>query len=121
MPNILRAYCGFNPNDINKPYNATIEELQDNFDISPYGVVAVDVTGKTGPLDPLDIVSIQEGKEYKLLLTGAASDKELLNFSADWITSSFVDNIAVLNGESFMYKFIKIGTKIYVDAVGYTA
>lgn len=121
MPNILKADCGFNPHDMEKPFPITVEQLGKEFDISPYSVLVLDVTGETGPFDPVDFINLQEGMEYKLLLKGAASDKELLTFHDGWVTSSFVDNIAVLDGESFMYKFVRIGDKIYVDAVGYTA
>lgn len=121
MPNIVAADCGFNPQSINKPYVATLAELQDNFNICPFGVIICDVTGQTGPFDPVDLVNFQDGMDYKILLKGAASEKELLTFSDDFIVSSFVENISILDGEVIMYKLIKIGEKVYVDAVGYPA
>ena len=115
MPNIERADCGFNPADIQRFEEVTVELLNDpsGLDLLGHRNMIVSLAAESANVTIGDIENMRQGVDYTIVATNGASTKNQLVFPDSTLYSG--EDITAVNGMTIVYEFFTDGHSIYCD------
>lgn len=115
MPNIIRADCGFDPADIEKFEEATVEFLNDpeGIDLSGHRNMHISLAAENSDVTVESIDNMRQGIQYTIVCANGASTKNQLIFPANTLYAG--EDITAVNGMTIVYEFFTDGYNIYCD------
>ena len=113
MPNIIRADCGFDPADIEKFEEVTVELLNDPeaLDLTGHKNMHVSLAAESADVTIVALENMKQGVDYTIIAANGASTKNQLVFPNNTLYSG--DDITAANGMTIVYEFFTDGYNIY--------
>lgn len=114
--NIVRADCGFDPADIEKFEEATVELLNNpaGLDMNGHRNMHISLASESADVEIKDIEHMRQGVDYTIVVANGAATKNQLIFPANTTLYSG-DEIEAVNGMTIVYEFFTDGYNIYCD------
>lgn len=116
MPNIVKADCGFDPADIEKFEEVTVELLNDpsGLDLRGHRNMHVSLASESSDVSIEDMEHMLQGVDYTIVAANGAKTKNQLIFPANSTLYSG-DEITATDGMTIVYEFFTDGYNIYCD------
>lgn len=117
--NVMKADCGFNPQDANRPVTVTMDEIGnvEGFDVSGLTVAIVDLSTATSDVSIEELIGMVDGKVYTFVAVNGADGAHGLTFPAGHLSSGAVEVVA---GATVVYRVWTDGYRVYVDGSVYS-
>lgn len=114
--NIIKADCGFDPADIKKFEEVTIELLNnpDGLDLKGHRNMHISLASESGDVTIKDIEHMRQGVDYTIVVANGANTKNQLIFPANSTLYSG-EEITPVNGMTIVYEFFTDGYNIYCN------
>lgn len=114
MPNIIRADCGFDPSDVEKFEEVTVELLNDTsgLDLDGHRNMHVSLASESSDVSIEDFEHMKQGVDYTIVAANGAGTKNQLIFPSKSTLYSG-DKITPANGMTIVYEFFTDGYNIY--------
>lgn len=115
MPNIIRADCGFDPTDVERFEEITVELLNDpsGLDLQGHRNMHVSLAAESSNVTIGEIENMKQGVDYTIVAANGASTKNQLVFPENTLYSG--EDITAVNGMTVVYEFFTDGYNIYCD------
>lgn len=116
MPNIIRADCGFDPTEVEKFEEVTVELLNDpsGLDLTGHRNMHVSLASETSDVSIEDFEHMKQGVDYTIVAANGAGTKNQLIFPSK-STLYYGDKITPANGMTIVYEFFTDGYNIYCN------
>ena len=115
MPNIVRADCGFDPTDVERFEEITVELLNDpsGLDLTGHRNMHVSLASESSDVTIQDLENMKQGVDYTIVAANGASTKNQLIFPDNTLYSG--EEITAVNAMTVVYEFFTDGYNIYCD------
>lgn len=116
MANVVKADCGFDPADIEKFEEVTVELLNDptGLDLRGHRNMHVSLASEPSDVSIDDMEHMLQGVDYTIVAANGAKTKNQLIFPANSTLYSG-DTITPADGMTIVYEFFTDGYNIYCD------
>lgn len=113
--NKFKADCGFDPTDVLRVEDITVELLnnQDGLDLMGHRNLHVSLAEENGDVTILDIEHMIQGVKYTIVAANGASTKNQIIFPSN--TTLYNGTITAAEGMTVVYEFFTDGYNIYCD------
>lgn len=114
--NVIKADCGFDPSDIERFEEVTVELLNDptGLDLNGHRNMHVSLASENSDVSIEDFEHMRQGVDYTIVAANGAGTKNQLIFPANSTLYSGED-IEAVNGMTIVYEFFTDGYNIYCD------
>ena len=114
--NVIKADCGFDPADIERFEEVTVELLNDptGLDLNGHRNMHVSLASENSDVSIEDFEHMRQGVDYTIVAANGAGTKNQLIFPANSTLYSGED-IEAVNGMTIVYEFFTDGYNIYCD------
>lgn len=114
-PNMLKADCGFNPADIEKFEDVTVEFINNpqGIDLTGHRNMHVSLASESSDVSIEDFENMVPGVDYTIVCANGASTQNQLIFPAN--STLYSGTITPANGMTVVYEFFTDGYNIYCN------
>lgn len=115
MPNIFRADCGFDPTDIERFEDVTVELLNDpeGLDLLGHRNLHVSLAAESSDVSIESLENMKQGVDYTIVAANGATTQNELIFPQNTLYAG--DEITKTNGMTIVYELFTDGYNIYCD------
>lgn len=114
MSNIIRADCGFDPTDIEKFEDVTVELLNnpEGLDLLGHRNLHVSLAAESANITIASIENMKQGVNYTIVAANGASTKNQIVFPENTLYSG---TVTAANGMTVVYELFTDGYNIYCN------